>query len=149
LRNLGIANQPIGLICVYIGMYLGNVIFFMTGFVRTIPRELEEAAEVDGAGPVKVFFRIIFPMLRPTIATCAILITLFAWNDVFYAFFVIGGGETTTLPLSLYNVASSSLYTHNWNLIFAYVVMMSIPLVTLFVFGQRQIISGVTQGAVK
>ncbi|MGC5170059.1 carbohydrate ABC transporter permease [Microbacterium sp. DT81.1] len=149
LRQLGLAGTSAGLIGVYSGMYLSLVIFFITGFVRTVPIELEEAARVDGAGPVKVFFRIILPLLSPVMATSAILVTLFAWNDVFYAFFVLGGGNVSTIPLNLFKVANTALYTNAWNLIFAYVVLASVPLVALFAVAQRRIISGVTSGAVK
>ena len=125
------------------------VIFFITGFVRTIPIELEEAARIDGAKPVRIFFTIILPLLRPVIATATILVCLYIWNDVFYAFFVLGGGSTTTLQLNLFQIASSNLYQNNWNLIFAYVVMSSLPLLVVFIFAQRKIISGITGGAVK
>ncbi|MGN7861226.1 carbohydrate ABC transporter permease [Microbacterium sp. 22303] len=148
LRQLGLAGTAVGMIGVYMGMYLSTVIFFVTGFVRTVPVELEEAARVDGAGPVKVFFRIILPLLGPTLATATILICLYIWNDVFYALFVVGG-RLDTLPLNLYQVASSGLYLQNWHLIFAYIILMSLPLLITFAVMQRRIISGITSGAVK
>lgn len=148
LRQLGLAGTAIGMICVYMGIYMSTVIFFVTGFIRTIPVELEEAARVDGAGPVKIFGRIILPLLAPVLSTATILICLYVWNDVFYAFFVIGG-RVDTLPLNLFQVASAGLYLNNWHLIFAYVVLMSLPLLVVFMVAQRRIISGVTSGAVK
>jgi raffinose/stachyose/melibiose transport system permease protein len=148
LRQLGLAGTPVGMIGVYMGMYLSTVIFFVTGFVRTIPQELEEAARVDGAGPVKVFVRIILPLLMPVLATATILICLYIWNDVFYALFVVGG-RLDTLPLNLFQVASAGLYLQNWHLIFAYIILMSLPLLLVFVFAQRKIISGINSGAVK
>lgn len=148
LRQIGLAGTPIGMIGVYMGMYMSTVIFFVTGFVRTIPTELEEAARVDGASPVKIFFRLILPLLGPTLATATILICLYIWNDVFYALFVIGG-RLDTLPLNLYQVASAGLYLQNWHLIFAYIVLMSLPLLVTFTVLQRRIISGITSGAVK
>jgi raffinose/stachyose/melibiose transport system permease protein len=148
LRQLGLAGTPVGMIGVYMGMYLSTVIFFVTGFVRTIPAELEEAARMDGASPVRVFVRIILPLLMPVLATATILICLYIWNDVFYALFVVGG-RLDTLPLNLYQVASSGLYLQNWHLIFSYIILMSIPLLTVFVVAQRKIISGITSGAVK
>lgn len=148
LRQLGIAGTAIGMICVYMGIYLSTVIFFVTGFVRTIPLELEEAARMDGAGPVRIFLRIIMPLLVPVLSTATILLCLYVWNDVFYAFFVLGG-QLDTLPLNLFNVASAGLYLNNWHLIFAYVVLMSLPLLVVFMVFQRKIISGVTSGAVK
>lgn len=148
LRKIGLDGTRVGMVGVYCGMYMSTVIFFVTGFVRTIPVELEEAARVDGAGPVRVFFGIILPLLGPTLATAAILICLYVWNDVFYALFVIGG-RVSTLPLNLYQVASSGLYLQNWNLIFAYIILMTLPLLVTFALMQRRIISGITSGAVK
>jgi len=148
LRQLGLAGTVIGMICVYLGIYLSTVIFFVTGFVRTIPVALEEAAQLDGAGPLLVFRRVVLPLLRPVLATATILICLYVWNDVFYAFFVVGG-RLDTLPLNLFRVASAGLYLNNWHLIFAYVILMSLPLVVVFAVAQRRIISGITGGAVK
>jgi raffinose/stachyose/melibiose transport system permease protein len=149
LRQIGLANTRPGMIAVYTGMYLSTAIFFMTGFIRTLPYELEEAARIDGAGSWTVFWRIILPLLRPVIATATIMVMLFAWSDIFYAFFVLGGGPDATLPLNLYQVASAALYLNNWHLIFAYVALMSLPMVVVFVVAQRRIISGITSGAVK
>jgi raffinose/stachyose/melibiose transport system permease protein len=148
LRQLGLAGTAIGMIGVYMGMYMSTVIFFVTGFIRTIPTELEEAARVDGAGPLRVFGKIILPLLAPVLSTATILICLYVWNDVFYAFFVVGG-RLDTLPLNLFQVASAGLYLENWHLIFAYVVLMSLPLLVVFIVAQRKIISGITSGAVK
>lgn len=148
LRQIGLSGTAVGMIGVYIGMYLSTVIFFVTGFVRTIPVELEEAARVDGADPLAVFFRILLPLLGPVLSTATILVSLFIWNDVFYALFVVGG-HMNTLPLDLYQVASSGLYLQNWNLIFAYVILMTIPLLLVFIVAQRRIVSGITSGAVK
>ncbi|WP_291037129.1 carbohydrate ABC transporter permease [Herbiconiux sp.] len=148
LRQLGLAGTAVGMIGVYMGMYLSTVIFFVTGFVRTIPPELEEAARVDGASPVRVFVKIILPLLMPVLATATILICLYIWNDVFYALFVVGG-RLDTLPLNLFQVASAGLYLQNWHLIFAYIILMSLPLLITFIVAQRKIISGITSGAVK
>jgi raffinose/stachyose/melibiose transport system permease protein len=148
LRQLGLAGTAIGMIGVYMGIYMSTVIFFVTGFVRTIPESLEEAAQIDGAGPLTVFRKVVLPMLRPVLATATILICLYVWNDVFYAFFVIGG-RIDTLPLNLFRVASAGLYLNNWHLIFAYVILMSLPLIAVFAVAQRKIISGITSGAVK
>lgn len=148
LRQLGLAGTAVGMIGVYMGMYMSTVVFFVTGFIRTIPHELEEAARVDGAGPLRVFRTVILPLLAPVLATATILICLYVWNDVFYAFFVVGG-RLDTLPLNLFQVASAGLYLNNWHLIFAYVILMSLPLLVVFIVAQRKIISGITSGAVK
>ncbi|MFC5814687.1 carbohydrate ABC transporter permease [Nonomuraea sp. NPDC050478] len=148
LRQLGLAGSAAGMIGVYAGIYLSTVIFFVTGFIRTVPLSLEEAARMDGAGPVRVFVSVILPLLRPVLATATILICLYVWNDVFYAFFVVGG-RLDTLPLNLFQVANAGLYLNNWHLIFAYIILMSLPLLAVFAVAQRRIISGITGGAVK
>jgi raffinose/stachyose/melibiose transport system permease protein len=148
LRQLSLAGTRPGMVGVYTGIYLSTGIFFITGFIRTIPQELEEAARMDGAGPFRTFFTVVLPLLRPVLATASILMCLYIWNDVFYAFFVVGG-RVDTLPLNLFRVASAGLYLNNWHLIFAYVVLMNIPLLLAFVVAQRRIISGITGGAVK
>jgi raffinose/stachyose/melibiose transport system permease protein len=149
LQSLGLDGSALGMIGVYMGMLMATAIFFTTGFVRNIPVELEEAARIDGASPFTVYVRVVLPLLRPVIATAAILVTLSVWNEVFYAFFVLSGSGASTLPLNLFNVASQSEYVKNWNLIFAYVVLMSIPMVVTFIIAQRRIVAGVTAGAVK
>jgi raffinose/stachyose/melibiose transport system permease protein len=148
LRQLGLAGSAVGMVGVYTGIYMSTVIFFVTGFVRTIPPALEEAAQIDGAGPFMVFWRIVLPLLRPVLATATILICLYVWNDVFYAFFVIGG-RLDTLPLNLFRVASAGLHLNNWHLIFSYVLLMSLPLVVVLAVAQRKIVAGITGGAVK
>jgi raffinose/stachyose/melibiose transport system permease protein len=96
LRQLGLATTRPGMIAVYTAMCLSTSIFFMTGFIRAIPLELEEAARIDGARPLRIFLRIILPLLRTVIATATIMVMLYAWSDVFYSFFVLGGGERAT-----------------------------------------------------
>ncbi|MER8001143.1 carbohydrate ABC transporter permease [Streptomyces sp. NPDC095613] len=149
LRQLGLAGTRPGMVAVYTGMYLSTSVFFMTGFIRTIPVELEEAARIDGASPVRIFLRVVLPLLRPVVATATVMVMLYAWSDVFYAFFVLGGGDGATLPINLYQVASAQLYLNNWHLVFAYVVVMSLPMIAVFLVAQRKIVSGITSGAVK
>lgn len=148
LKMIGLSGTAPGMIGVYIGIYMSTVIFFVTGFIRTIPISLEEAARMNGAKPMRIFFTIILPLLGPTLATATILVTLYIWNDVFYSLFILSG-KMDLLPLNLYNVASAGLYLNNWHLIFAYIILMSLPLLLIFAFTQRKIISGITGGAVK
>lgn len=148
LKMMSLSGTAIGMIGVYTGIYMSTVIFFVTGFIRTIPVSLEEAARIDGATPMRIFFTIILPLLGPTLSTATILVTLYIWNDVFYSLFILSG-KMDLLPLNLYNVASAGLYLNNWHLIFAYIILMSIPLLIIFALAQRKIISGITGGAVK
>lgn len=148
LKIIGLSGTAPGMVGVYVGIYLSTVIFFVTGFIRTIPVSLEEAARMDGASPARIFFTIILPLLGPTLATATILVTLYIWNDVFYSLFILSG-KMDLLPLNLYNVASAGLYLNNWHLIFAYIMLMSLPLLLIFAFFQKKIIGGITGGAVK
>lgn len=148
LKFIGLSGTAVGMIGVYCGIYMSTVIFFVTGFIRTIPISLEEAARIDGASPMRIFFTIILPLLGPTLSTATILVTLYIWNDVFYSLFILSG-KMNLLPLNLYNVASAGLYLNNWHLIFAYIILMSLPLLIIFAVAQRRIISGITGGAVK
>lgn len=148
LKMIGLSGTAPGMVGVYVGVYMSTVIFFVTGFIRTIPLSLEEAARIDGAKPMRIFFTIILPLLGPTLATATILVTLYIWNDVFYSLFILSG-NMDLLPLNLYNIASAGLYMNNWHLIFAYIILMSAPLLIIFAFTQRKIISGITGGAVK
>ena len=148
LKIIGLSGTAVGMVGVYVGIYMSTVIFFVTGFIRTIPVSLEEAARMDGAKPMRIFFTIILPLLGPTLSTATILVTLYIWNDVFYSLFILSG-KMDLLPLNLYNVASAGLYLNNWHLIFAYIMLMSLPLLLIFAFFQKKIIGGITGGAVK
>lgn len=147
--QLGIAGSRTSLVGVYTGVYLALAIFLITGFVRTIPRELEEAAEIDGASRLRIFWQIIFPLLRPVLFAAGVVLWVYVWNDFFYAFFLLNGASEQTLPLGLFAVVSSNSHSTNWNYVFADVIVVSLPLVIVFVIGQRRILAGVMAGGVK
>ena len=110
---------------------------------------LEEAAYIDGAGVVGTFLRVTLPLSTPGLATTAIFCFLLSWNDFFYAFFLLSGEDKQTLPLGLFAVVSSNSHSTNWNYVFADVVVVSLPLVLVFVLGQRRILAGVMAGGIK
>jgi raffinose/stachyose/melibiose transport system permease protein len=130
------------LVLFYMGAFMSFGIFLITGFVKTIPIELEEAARIDGAGPLGVFFRIILPLLKPVLVTAAFILLIFMWNDFFYAFFFLRGSDQRTLMLGLFNFVSGVEFQVRWNLVFADVVLVSLPLIVLFMIAQRQIVTG-------
>jgi len=148
-ERLGIQGTRLALVGLYSGVYLSLGIFLITGFVRTIPRELEEAAQIDGASRWRVFWRVIFPLLSPVLFAAGILLWVYVWNDFFYAFFLLNGAGRQTLPLGLFSVVSSNSHSTNWNYVFADVIVVSLPLVVVFVIGQRRILAGVMAGGVK
>jgi raffinose/stachyose/melibiose transport system permease protein len=147
--QLGISGSRTSLVGGYSGVYLSLAIFLITGFVRTIPRELEEAAQIDGASRLRIFWQIIFPLLRPVLFAAGVVLWVYVWNDFFFAFFLLDGSSKQTLPLGLFSVVSSNSHSTNWNYVFADVIVVSLPLVLVFVVGQRRILAGVMAGGVK
>jgi raffinose/stachyose/melibiose transport system permease protein len=138
----------LGLIVFYMGVFMSFAIFFMTGFIKTIPIELEEAARIDGASQFRVFWKIILPLLQPALTTSFIVLLLIAWNDFFYPFFILNDTSKYTLSLGLYRFFSSFQYTIRWNLVFADVVVVSAPLIILYIVAQKRIVAGLMGGAV-
>jgi raffinose/stachyose/melibiose transport system permease protein len=134
-------------ILLYIAVNLPFVIFLYTGFIKTVPRELEEAALLDGAGPMQTFWLIVFPLLTPVTATVAITSALSTWNDFFIPLIFLQRDGMQTLPLAIFNFVGQ--YNNNWPLIFASVVISSLPLIVLFLILQRYFIKGITAGALR
>jgi raffinose/stachyose/melibiose transport system permease protein len=149
LRWYGIYGSYLGLNLFYMGIFLSFAIFFITGFIKTIPFELEESARIDGAGPIRIFRKVILPLLTPILATTFIVLLLFLWNDFIYPFYILTNSSQRTLTLGLYNFVSGSQYETRWNLVFADVVLVSLPLVLVYFFAQRRVMSGLMGGAVK
>ena len=143
LRWMGLHQTHLGLVLFYVGTSVSVGIFLGTGFVKTIPIELEEAARIDGAGPLTVFRRIILPLLTPILATLTFLMIMFLWNDVFSQFFLLSRPNDQTLMLGLFSFVSRHYRQTEWQLVFADVVLVSLPLVIFFVLAQRWVVSGI------
>lgn len=142
LRALEVQGTHLGLILFYSGAWMAFSVFLTTGFVKTIPVELEEAARLDGAGSLTIFRRIIFPLMLPINIAAGFILVLFVWNDLLYAFFMLSGKDNRTLILGLFNVVSGYQYQIRWNLVFADVIIVSIPLAVAFLVAQRRIVGG-------
>ena len=149
LKSLGLNGTTLGYGLVVVGVRLGLIIFLTTGFVKRIPLELEEAAIIDGATRWQTFWRIILPLLGPILFTGAVILVVSVWNDFFFAMFLLQGPQRATLPLTLYRFAAASAYTLRWNLVFAHVVLTSLPLIIVYFFFQRRVVAGLTDGSVK
>jgi raffinose/stachyose/melibiose transport system permease protein len=149
LSTLGLSGSRIGLILFYGGTQLSIAIFLMTGFVKAIPFEIEEAARIDGAGTWRIYRSIILPSLRPVLLTASIVLTLFIWNDFLTPFFLLSSPGEQTLPLGLYNFASANQYQLNWNFIFTQILLVSLPLLILYISAQRKIVGGLLGGSGK
>ncbi len=139
-----------GLIIMYGGFGLSLSVFLYHGFAKSIPRGIEEAALIDGAGAMRMFFSVIFPLMKSTTATVIILNAMWIWNDYLLPFLVIGNGSNRTLTLELYFARmTAGQFGNPWELIFPAVLISIVPIVTVFLFLQKYIVRGVADGAVK
>jgi raffinose/stachyose/melibiose transport system permease protein len=149
LRDLRLDGTTLGYILVLVGTRMGVVVFLATGFVRATPTDIEDAACMDGANRLQIFFLIMLPLLAPVLFVGSVILLITVWGDFFFATFLLPGPTRATLPLALYSFATSSVQSFRWNLVFAHVVLSSLPLVIAYVFIQRRVIGGLTEGALK
>ncbi|MFT4108214.1 carbohydrate ABC transporter permease [Propionicimonas sp.] len=136
-----------GLILVEVAFGLSFTVLTMRAFIATIPRELDEAAIVDGAGPLRLFFRVIFPLLRSVIVTIVVVQSIFVFNDFQNPLYFLPGNQNATVQLTLFNYMSQAGTTYN--LLFANILVITIPMLVMYILFQRQIVAGMTSGAVK
>ena len=149
MENMGLKNMG-GLIIMYCGFGLSMTIFLYHGFFKGVPIALEEAAMIDGANIFQMFFRIVFPMVKPITVTAIITNAMWIWNDYLLPFLIIGNNDKKTLTLSLYYAKSlSGQYGNPWELIFPAVLICAVPILVVFIFLQKNIIEGIAAGAVK
>ena len=141
-------DNPFGIILLYAGFGAGLSVFIFTGFIRSIPISLEEAALIDGASAWRVFFSVIFPILRPTAITIAVLNAMWIWNDYLLPNLVIGSSYWT-IPIAVQKFMTGSYGYKDMGGFMAMLVVAIIPIITFYLFGQRHIIKGVAAGAVK
>lgn len=146
-RLLGIQFTYGALLLHYVSWGLPLCIFIYSGFMATVPKELEEAASIDGCGPVATFWRIIFPLLTPCTITVTIFWGLWIWNDFMQAFIIMGTNSQLVF-VQLWRFLSDK-YVKNWNHIFAGVVVLSMPITILYLLLQRRFVKGLTAGAIK
>jgi raffinose/stachyose/melibiose transport system permease protein len=149
LREAGLQGTQIGLVVFTVAARISLVVFLLTGFARGLPRELEEAASTDGATRLRTFLSIVVPLMRPVLFATFILIAVSVWNDFYGPLFLISNPDQATLPLGLYRLSSGIKEATAWNYVFAHVVLVSLPLILVYVFAQRRIVEGVTAGALK
>lgn len=144
LKALGLYGSLPGLSILYASWYIPLGIFLITGFVRSIPVELEEAARIDGAGSGRVFVRIVLPLLTPVLITTALIVVISLWNDFLTPFMMLKNPKDDTLTLSLFEFASGSTIgsTYQWNLVFADIVVTSLPMLAVYYVAQRWLVNG-------
>lgn len=146
-QAMHLMNTRTAAIILYIALSLPFAVFLFTGFIKSIPRELDEAAFVDGCSSLQTFFGIIVPLLKPVIFTEIIIAFMWIWNDIQIPMFFLNDSKKWTMPMFIYNFVS--LYEREWNVVYAYLVLISVPVVMVFVAAQKYIVSGIMAGAVK
>jgi ABC-type sugar transport system, permease component len=144
---MGMTNKLVTLIIVFVGTNLSFPILVYTGFYKSIPFEIIEAARIDGCNILKIFTDIIFPLTTAINLTIAIFVGKVPWSDFFVPLLFTSDKSSRTLPFGLFSFQSQ--YFNDWTLTFAMIVMMSLPLVLLFIFAQKYFMNGITAGSVK
>lgn len=146
-RSLGLYDTPFALIGPYVAFSLPVSIFILTEFMRQIPREMQESAEIDGARPLTMFARIFLPLCGPGLATVAIYNGINLWNEFIFAYILTSNPANRTLPLAIWDFQGQ--YSANIPAILAVVTLTSLPLIVAYIFGQERIIRGMMAGSVK
>ncbi|MDI4648561.1 carbohydrate ABC transporter permease [Cohnella hashimotonis] len=145
---LELRGDLLGIVVCYLGFGLALSVFLFHGFIKGVPLEIEEAAVMDGCSPYGVFWRIVFPLLKPIAVTVVILNTLWIWNDYLLPVLIIGSNkDLTTIPLAVTRFFGQ--YTKQWDLALAGLAMSVTPIVVLFLLLQKHIVEGITSGSVK
>jgi raffinose/stachyose/melibiose transport system permease protein len=147
LQGLGLFRTMLGLILVEIAFGMSFSILLFRAFIATIPRELDEAATIDGAGPVRLFFRVVFPLLRSVAITVIVVQSVVVFNDFTNPLYFLPGEQNATVQLTLYNFQSQ--YGTQYNLLFMNILLITIPPLLMFLFFNRRIVAGLTSGAIK
>jgi N,N'-diacetylchitobiose transport system permease protein len=140
-------NSLAGLIAVYVGFALPFGIWMLRGFVAAVPRELEEAAALDGAGPLRIFFRVLLPLVAPGLVATSVFSFITAWNEFLFAFTFLKDQNKATLPIMLQFFFGRS--GNDWGPIMAASTLLTLPVVAFFLLVQRRMVSGLVAGAVK
>jgi raffinose/stachyose/melibiose transport system permease protein len=140
-------NTKAGIIILYATTQIPFSVFLIYGFIDSVPRELDEAAIIDGCGPLQLFFRIILPLLTPVLVTAGILNFLGVWNDFLLPLYFLNNSAHWPMTLAVYNFFGQ--YQADWNLVSADILLTILPVIAIYLFGQRFILSGLSSGAVK
>jgi trehalose/maltose transport system permease protein len=149
VRALGLYNTLTGLILSYLILTLPFTAWVLTAFMRELPRELEEAAIVDGASPWRILTRVFLPVMGPALAATGLLAFIVAWNEFLFALTFTLSNERRTVPVAIALITGASAYELPWGRIMAASVIVTVPLILLVLILQRRIVSGLTAGAVK
>jgi raffinose/stachyose/melibiose transport system permease protein len=147
MQVLQIINTKPGIILLYASIQTPFNVFLIYSFVGKIPRDIDEAAIIDGCSPLRLFFSIVFPLLKPVLVTVMVLTFLNTWNEYILPLYFLGNSENWPMTLAVYNFFG--MYFRDWNLVCADIVLTSLPVIIVYLLGQKYIVSGMTAGAVK
>ncbi len=147
MANLTHLDNPIGIIVLYLGFGAGLSVFIFSGFIKSIPIEIEEAATIDGCTPLQTFFLVVFPLLRPIYITVAILNAMWIWNDYLLPYLVIGSNYKT-IPIAV-QYLQGGYGSRDMGAMMALLILAIVPIIIFYLTSQRHIIEGVVAGAVK
>jgi len=141
-------DNVFGILFVYLGFGAGLTVFMFTGFIKSIPLEVEEAATIDGCNPLQTYFQIVFPMLKPTAITVAILQAMWIWNDYLLPYLILGS-DHKTVPVAIQLAMQGAYGSTDYGGFMAMLVLNIIPIIIFYICSQKYIIKGVIAGAVK
>jgi raffinose/stachyose/melibiose transport system permease protein len=147
MQGLGLFKTMPGMILIEVTFGLSFCILLFRAFVATIPRELDEAATIDGAGPIRLFFQVVLPLLKPVVITVIVVQAVNVFNDFTNPLYFLPGEANATVQVTLYSFSSQNLT--EWNLLFMDILLITIPPLIMYIFFNRQIVAGMTSGAVK
>ena len=147
LKVLNLTGTYFGVIMITTAVQLPWTMFTMTGFIKNVPRDLDEAAFIDGASPLRMFFQVVLPLLKPILATTIVSTAMGAWNEFMIPLYFFNTSDKWTMPLTVYNFFGQ--YQSNWNYVFADMVLTALPITLLYLYCQKYVVSGMTAGAVK
>lgn len=147
LQFLGMYGSRIGLAFVTAALNMPYTTMIISSYLKGIPRELDEAAVIDGANGVQIFTRILFPLLKPVLSAALIVNFMWAWNDLQLPIYLLNSSTKWTLPLSIYSFIGQ--FSSSWNLVCADLILVSLPVVIIYILCQKLVVSGMTSGAVK
>lgn len=148
VTNRANLDNVFGITFVYLGFGAGLSVFMLCGFIKSISLEIEEAAMIDGASPIQAFFTVVFPMLKPTAITVAILNTMWIWNDYLLPYLVLGS-DKKTIPVAIQLAMQGAYGSTDYGGFMAMLVLAIVPIIIFYIFCQKYIIKGVVAGAVK
>lgn len=147
MQSLNLVNTRLGIILLYAAINIPLSLFLCYGFISTIPREIDEAAVIDGCGPIRLFVNIILPLLKPIISTLFVLNFMAIWNDFTMPLYFLNNSTKWPMTLAVYNFFGA--FENSWNLVSADIILTLIPVLIVFILGQKYIVGGVSAGSVK